>query len=139
MRKLPLILASLFTLSGCGEMNLETSQIQIGTQDITVEIAETQPAKETGLSGIRSLEQNTGMLFVYEAADFHTIWMPDMRFSIDVLWIDADGYIVDAVRHMSPDSYPEVFSPSTPAKYILEVPAGFLEENNVNIGDIVEL
>ena len=43
------------------------------------------------------------------------------------------------VEKVSPETYPEAFAPPAPARYVLELPAGFVEEYTLGIGDIVRL
>ena len=75
------------------------------------------------------------MLFAFGSSDRHGIWMKDMRFPIDIFWLDEYGQIVFIKKDAQPDSYPEVFLPNSPAKFVLEVTAGFAEENSLKIGD----
>ena len=58
-----------------------------------------------------------------------------MKFAIDVIWLDADYRVIDIARDVQPDSFPQIFEPSKPAFYILEVNAGFTEWNKIKIGD----
>jgi len=75
------------------------------------------------------------MLFIFDNESLHGIWMKDMNFAIDILWIDEGYKVVDIKKDAKPESYPEVFIPEVPSKYVLEVNAGFLEENDIEIGD----
>lgn len=106
---------------------------------VHIETVSTSDAMERGLSGRASLPDGTGMFFVFEKTDYFGIWMPDMHFSIDVLWFDENMHVVYIVENMSPDSYPKVFTPTAPARYILEVPAGFVERYGIQLGDKGEL
>ena len=65
--------------------------------------------------------------------------MKDMNFPIDVIWLDENYRVVDIAQDVRPDSFPKVFDPQGPAKYILEVNAGFSGRNNIKIGDRLEL
>ncbi len=65
--------------------------------------------------------------------------MKDMRFSIDILWLSADGVVVHMAQNVSPSTYPQSFVPTKPARYVLEVLAGYAMEHGVAIGDVVRL
>ena len=106
---------------------------------VRVEVVSTPEAMQKGLSGRASLAEGTGMFFVFEKSDYFGIWMPDMHFPIDVLWFDEEMHVVYIVENMSPDSYPKVFTPTAPARYILEVPAGFVKAHGIQLGDEGEL
>jgi len=99
-------------------------RLSIGGAVFNIEIADTTKRRQQGLSGRESLALDSGMLFVFEREDTHGIWMKDMQFSIDIVWLDDEFVIVDIVSDAFPDSYPNVFIPRTPALYVLELSAG---------------
>ena len=111
----------------------------IGDATITVEKADTEAARERGLSGRASLAPDTGMLFVFEYSQIRGFWMKDMRFPIDIVWADETGKVVTIAENLSPDSYPQTFYPTSSALYVLEVPAGFVKAHGIAVGDIMEL
>ncbi len=111
----------------------------IGTTEIAVEIADTIPEQINGLSGRVSLPEHTGLLFVFNTIDTHGIWMKDMLFPIDVIWLDEQLRIVDIKRDFKPESYPEIALPKQPARFVLEVPAGFSTKYLVVEGEFAVL
>lgn len=113
------------------------NQVMVSGSAFNVIFADTPETRIKGLSGVSSLRNSEGMLFVFPESGLHGFWMKDMLFSIDILWIGADKRVVHIEEGVSPDSYPSVFTPLTPALYVLEVPAGIAEEKNINIGDLV--
>ena len=100
-----------------------------------IEIADTPEERIKGLSGRESFDENTGLLFIHDEPGIYGIWMKDMNFPIDVIWLDENYYIVDIASDVQPDSFPEVFEPGVPALYILEVNAGFARRNGIETGD----
>jgi len=107
----------------------------IGETALKVEIVDTLQERAKGLSGRDNLKQKEGLFFVFEEDDYHGIWMKDMNFSIDIIWLDSTMQIVDYKENASPDSYPKVFKPQKKSRYVLEVPAGFFSENNLKLYD----
>ena len=103
------------------------------------EIADTPEKRIKGLSGRESLDEDAGLLFVYGEPGIYRIWMKDMNFPIDVIWFDQDYLVADMSRNIQPDSFPKIFKPLKPAKYILEVNAGFADKNGIKIGDDLTL
>ena len=71
------------------------------------------------------------MLFVLDTPSIQGVWMKDMEFSIDIIWIDENKKIITIARDVAPVTYPQVFYPTELAKYILEVPAGFAATHGV--------
>lgn len=77
-----------------------------------------------GLGGRNSLPEKSGMLFAFEKADKHCFWMKDMRFSLDIIWLDSQKRVVHVATAVSANSYPEQFCPDKPAKYVIELNPG---------------
>jgi uncharacterized membrane protein (UPF0127 family) len=113
-------------------------EISIGDEKFNVDVADDADKLVLGLSGRASLEPFDGMLFVFDEMDTHGIWMKDMHFPIDILWLDEDARVIYIVESADPSSFPSVFEPPHPAKYVLEVSSGFVGEEGVSIGTVVE-
>jgi uncharacterized membrane protein (UPF0127 family) len=114
------------------------SSVTIGGTPIKVTVVRTRAEQEQGLSGRKGLAPNQGMLFVFEKPGDYRIWMKDMLFPIDVVWVDENGSVVDITEAIGPDTYPTVFGSRLPAKYILELSAGFVERYNIARSDKVQ-
>lgn len=110
-------------------------QVRIGGRVIDVDLADTPALQQQGLSGVERLDEGTGMLFVFEETAPRPFWMKDMNFPIDIIWIDENFNIVYIKNNATPESYLEVFTPETHARYVLEVAAGFAVENDIKVGD----
>ncbi len=116
-----------------------SSTIQLNDRIIRVEIADTPEERERGLSGKGGLAEDEGMLFVFDSDGRYAFWMKDMKFAIDILWISHDGAIVHIEKGVAPETYPHTFAPRREARYVVELPAGFVEKHDVHVGDIVRL
>ena len=95
---------------------------------LQVEIAQTPEQQRIGLSHRTKLAEGHGMLFIFNTDDTHSIWMKDMHFPIDIIWIDNTMKVIHIEQNIAPDTYPHSFTPPTPARYVLEVPAGYTKE-----------
>jgi uncharacterized membrane protein (UPF0127 family) len=111
----------------------------IGGQRVSVILATTQAQRAQGLSGTQPLKADEGMLFVFPQDGTYRFWMKDMNYSLDIIWIDADGRIVSIAPSLSPDTYPNSYGPDAPSRYVLEVSAGFAAAHSVKAGDAVGL
>ncbi|MDO8481654.1 MAG: DUF192 domain-containing protein [bacterium] len=111
--------------------------IQLAGKTIQVSIADTPEERAKGLSSRSSLSQGEGMLFVFDSDAKYQFWMKDMSFPIDILWISYKGEVVDIRENVSPETYPDIFTPNSPVRYVLELPAGFARAYSVKMGDIV--
>jgi hypothetical protein len=127
-----------------GAVFAERATIRIPEASYTAraEVARTNEDRTQGLSGRRSLPPNTGLLMVFDQADYHGIWMSGMRFSIDLVWI-AGGAVVDTTERLPVpkrgETYLPIFRPSTPALLALEVPAGTVAAQEIRKGQRAEV
>ncbi|MBI5230471.1 MAG: DUF192 domain-containing protein [Candidatus Magasanikbacteria bacterium] len=114
--------------------------VQIGDQKVVVEVADSPLARSRGLSGHAPLEENQGMLFIFPKPDRHQFWMKDMKFPIDIVWLN-DGRVVDVAPDVPVSVTKDlpVYSPRLPASSVLELRAGFMVRHGIKIGDVVEL
>jgi uncharacterized membrane protein (UPF0127 family) len=126
-------------------MSSEPSQtamphVVIGSVTIPVEVVSTAADIDKGLSGRKSLEASQGMLFLFDHSALFKFWMRGMRFSIDILWINEEYMIVDISENLPQVPFlkrPVFYSPSVPARYVLEVNASFSRAHGIRPGDRV--
>jgi uncharacterized membrane protein (UPF0127 family) len=116
-------------------MTSTISSISFGTTTVTVEVANTNDARECGLSGRTGLADGSGLLFLFDTPGNYGFWMKDMLFDIDIIYIDASSTVVTVDSHVPAASYqlpkPTVFYPSAPVSYVLEVPAGYAKAHDI--------
>ena len=112
--------------------------IQIMGQNIRVNLATTDAAREQGLSGRENLKEDEGMLFVFDYPDKYSFWMKDMNFPIDMIWIGENKEIIYIKRDARPESFPESYGPTADSKYVLEIVSGLSSKNNFKEGDKVK-
>ncbi|HWO07427.1 MAG TPA: DUF192 domain-containing protein [Candidatus Paceibacterota bacterium] len=118
---------------------MPTRTLLIDGTAVHVAVANTPESRAKGLSGTSSLAEGEGMLFVFDDDDRHMFWMKDMVFSIDILWADRDGRVVHIEQSVSPETFPQTFAPPVPARYALEVPAGFAAARDIKIGSVLKV
>lgn len=95
--------------------------IKINQRFIKAEKASTDQQKEKGLSGRSCIGSDQGMLFIFDKPDYYQFWMKDMKFPIDIVWVNKDKKVINVDSQVQPTTYPENFKPAQPAKYVLEL------------------
>ncbi len=106
----------------------------LDSTEILIETVETNEERALGLSGRDSIGLADGMLFVFSEEDEYGIWMKDMFFSIDIIWINSLGKVVFIEENVSPETFPNIFKPDKPAKFVLEVESGTVEKEGWVVG-----
>jgi len=117
----------------------KTQDLKIAGVLVQASVAKTWAERIKGLSDTPYLPDEVVKLFVFDTVGEHSIWMKDMNYAIDIIWVDAENKIVDIKKNATPESYPESFSPKTDALYVIETKVGFVEKNKIKIGDEVAL
>jgi uncharacterized membrane protein (UPF0127 family) len=111
-----------------------TRTISIEGKSLRVAVADTDALRAQGLSGSDPLAENEGMLFVFAEDGTYSFWMKDMRYAIDILWLDAEGRVVHIEKGIAPETYPTSFTSHSPSRYVLEVRAGYADQHDIQIG-----
>jgi uncharacterized protein len=120
-----------------------TATVQVGDLTVEAEVSDTGALRERGLSYRDGLEPGKGMLFVYEEPGTRSFWMRGMRFCLDIIWIEGDQIVgaaesVCPVEGASETDLPRYRSPE-PVRYVLEMPAGWMDENGFGPGTPVTI
>lgn len=121
-------------------LDREFARVKIGDSSVFAEVARTPDAQRRGLSDKSFLGSENGMLFVFEEYGYPAIWMKNMKFPIDIIWISGNR-VVDIEENVpppapgTPDERLSVYRPDARANLVLEVDGGFTNANNVRIGD----
>jgi len=116
----------------------EIKEVCINERCFDVEIVDSDEKRQRGLMFRKSLEDDSGMLFIFDKEEIYPFWMKNTLIALDIIWIDSDlevVYIAKAVPCITEEC--ESYIPAEKAKYVLEVNSGVSEERNIGIGDRV--
>ncbi len=117
----------------------QRKKVSINGKTLTADIADTHTKRGLGLMHRKSLGKNQCMLFLFDGEASQPIWMRHMNFQIDAIWLDNRKKIVHAEENLKPAKYFEfkTYSSRKPAKYIIELPAGFIKKNRLRLNSRV--
>lgn len=134
-----ILIAALIWLVCSTFLGKNSTTLKLGSAVFTARIATTEAERAKGLSGTRYLAPNQAMLFVFPEPGYWGMWMRDMRYPIDILWISKDNEIVHMEQMVQPSSYPAVFESKQPALYVVELPAASIKTYRIKIGQKVDI
>jgi len=105
----------------------EIAQLSTPTSTLTVEIADSAAERTLGLSNRPSIGSD-GLLFIFDEPGQPGIWMKDMQFAIDIVWL-AQGQVVAIAKDARPqpgesEAQLRVYRPPGEVDAVLEVAAG---------------
>lgn len=116
--------------------------LEIRTDNSTVttyvDIADDPGERERGLMFRKQMEWNNGMLFAFDEENVRTFWMKNTYIPLDMIFVNKDHEIIDIQEGVGPCSQINncpTYSSAKPAQYVLEVNAGFVTKNGIEIGD----
>jgi uncharacterized membrane protein (UPF0127 family) len=104
---------------------------------VRLEIAATAQQQETGLMYRKSLDADSGMIFVFDRPVQDSFWMENTYIPLTVAFLDANGRIMET-QDMAPLTTTG-HTPSAPYMYALEVNQGFLAGHGIEVGDQIQL
>lgn len=136
--------AAAFFSPGCGSSSPtgrsaapESVEATLAGHPIRLEVAADTASRSRGLQGRETPPaEGEGMLFVFAEPDRLTFARKELRFPVDVVFVDASGGVL-AVGRL--DDASEFASSPSGALYVIETAAGWAEENAVGRGDRLEL
>lgn len=111
------------------------TKLRLGDGVFRAQIADAPSEREKGLSGTQKLSRDEALLFIYDTDGRWGIWMKEMNYAIDIVWLNKNKEVIHIVKNVEPDTYPESFSPNQDARYIVELAAGTADDKKVTIGD----
>ena len=116
------------------------SQMIIRDYIFELEIAATGVERQRGLMDRESLAENAGMLFVFPEERFLSFWMKNTLIPLDILYMDAEGTVIDIQTMLPepgvPDSELMTYPSAAPARFALEINAGVAELLGLEVGDV---
>ncbi len=104
---------------------------------VDVEIAETDEKRHLGLMFREKMEENQGMLFIFQTEEPQGFYMRNTIIPLDIIFVNSKKEIVKIHKNTTPFS--EQNLPSLkPAIYVVEVNAGYTEKNKIKEGDLID-
>ena len=116
--------------------DLPVVQLKIKGHEILAEVANKPATRMSGLMFRRELGTDTGMLFVFPDVAPRAFWMKNTLIPLSVAFIDEKG-VIENILEMPPETL-EGFPSKGPAKFVLEMNAGWFGKNELKPGDVVE-
>lgn len=104
---------------------------------IDIEIAENEAEQSKGLMYRPYMPDSVGMLFVFQDSKPLGFWMKNTQIPLDIIYVDSNRKIVSIQKNAKP--YSEENLPSlSPAQYVVEVNAGYVDQHGIAVGDVIQ-
>ncbi|MEI6080586.1 MAG: DUF192 domain-containing protein [bacterium] len=127
----------------CLKVDYAVCNISIDNNKLKLKIAYSKKAQEQGLMWVESLEDGTGMIFVYDKPQYLTFWMKNTIIPLSIAFVEADGKI-SVIYDMYPqpgrlDSELTIYPSPTQVQYAIEAPVGWFALKNIKRNSYVNI
>ena len=119
-----------------GELKIFKAETDTVLASWDIEIAETDYETQTGLMYRSGMGENQAMLFVFDYVGWHSFYMKNTEFALDIIFIDEDLKVASFTDNAQPLDESGISS-EAPVQYVLEVNAGLREKWGISVGDSV--
>ncbi|MCL5092773.1 MAG: DUF192 domain-containing protein [Candidatus Marsarchaeota archaeon] len=122
-------------------LHYEHKAVVIAGKELDARISDSFIKRMIGLMYEDDMPKNSCMLFVSRFSSTESIWMKDMRFSIDIIWLDKYKHIVATEENVPPCKkilFCKTYKPDIPFRFVVELNAGFIKENGITKSSIIE-
>jgi len=116
---------------------VEHIDANINDTTVKLELADTEAQRDKGLSERDELPDGWGMLFDFKQDGDWRMWTVQMRFPIDIVWLDSNKKVVHVKNNARPADYPERYHAPEPSRYVIELNAGHAAELGIKNGDFI--
>lgn len=113
--------------------------VSIVNQKFKVEIAKTDSEREKGLMNRKSLDANSGMLFIFPSSDIQSFWMKNTLIPLDIIYIDGNKITEMTTLNPPIDNNIPRYTPKNKANFVLELNANTAGKYNFQPGNQVEI
>jgi uncharacterized membrane protein (UPF0127 family) len=96
-------------------------------------VADDDDSRSEGLMNVHNLPDDAGMIFIFDDEAPRSFWMANTPISLDILFVNSEMEIVRIHRNTPPYSHENIVS-EAPAKYVVEVNAGFTLNHDIREG-----
>lgn len=116
--------------------------ITINSANFKISVANTYAEQVKGLSGRTSMQNDAGMLFIFDKPGHYGFWMYGMKFPLDIILI-LNNKVVALHENLPPapagNTSPPIWGSEVLADKALEINAGLAKKYGIKVGDTVEI
>ncbi len=120
----------------------DTRTISVGNKNYNAIIADTFIKRTIGLMFRESIKENECMLFIFDSPWWNNIWMPNMLFSIDAIWLNEKSQIIYMQENLQPCKSRfgcKQYGPKEKSTYIMEFKSGTIKDSKINRNTKIKL
>jgi uncharacterized protein len=120
---------------------IETTQVCLKDNCFQMELATDDYERAHGLMFRDHLDQDKGMLFIFDKEGVYQFWMKNTRIPLDIIWLNKEKKVVFINEKAKPcqQIICPIINPKVAAQYVIEINAGLVENMGFKIGDEISI
>lgn len=117
------------------------AEILLQSKTISVELAETPDQQAYGLSFVKELKPEQGMLFIFDETQHLSFWMVNTLLPLSIGYFDKDKKLIQVFEMavLKEGERPKHYQSKRPAKYALEMNKGWFKHHKIKLGSQFQL
>jgi uncharacterized protein len=121
---------------GALRSDLPVVTLRAGGAVVHAEVADQEATRDSGLMFRRELGRDDGMLFVFPDSQKRYFWMKNTLIPLSIAFMDSGGKILNILE--MPPQTEQTFASDGPARFALEMNAGWFERQGLRAGDVIQ-
>jgi uncharacterized membrane protein (UPF0127 family) len=124
-----------------GHIGLTYNKVyKLDSQSLQLEVVNTPESMRKGLSDRVMMCEKCGMLFEFPEENIYPFWMKDMKYDLDIIYLNKDAEVVEAFENVTKiGGEASSVTNSVPAKYVLELNSGAFSKFGFALGSRLSL
>lgn len=120
-----------------GEVTFLSKDTRSQLSSIDVEVAMTPAERSQGLMYRSKMEENHGMLFIFDRDEMQSFWMKNTIMPLDILFIDSKG-VINTIHHNTVPYSEKPIPSKGKSQFVVEVNGGYCSRHGIKEGDLIE-
>jgi uncharacterized protein len=127
------------------DLSFPMGTIRIDNDTIEVEVADSPEERQRWLKFREDpIPMDAAMLLIYGKSDLYALWLINIQYDLDLIWIDENGQVVyireNAQFCTNPfDASKCTYKNTLPAKYVIAASSGFIANHNISLSSAMEI
>jgi len=113
---------------------LNTTIMEVNSSVLNLEIARSEKELSDGLMFRTSMDNNKGMIFIFQDEQIRTFWMKNTLISLDIIYLDKEFNVVKIYSNTKTNQIKEIYSSLKPSQYAIELNGGRSAELGITEG-----
>ncbi len=120
-----------------GEVTFISKESRQQLGKIDVEVAMSPAERSQGLMNRTKMEEDNGMLFIFERDEMQSFWMKNTIIPLDILFINSKG-VINTIHHNTVPYSEKPIPSKDKSQFVVEVNGGYCSKHGIKEGDLIE-